>query len=143
VKKNSTAKPNTQRDQVARACKLTIGIDLGDRTSRHCILNEEGEVLVEGSVATAKSGMSQVFGGMPRCRIAMETGAHSPWVSQQLSEFGHEVIVANARNVHLICESTRKDDRLDASSWHGWRGSILRCFVPCATIVLRARLSFR
>jgi transposase len=43
----------------------------------------------------------------------METGANSPWVSRQLSEFGHEVIVANARNVHLICDSTRKDDRLD------------------------------
>lgn len=37
-------------------------------------------------------------------------------VSRQLSELGHEVIVANARNVHLICESTRKDDRLDAKT---------------------------
>jgi len=114
VKSNSITEPRTRRAQVARAGKLTVGIDLGDRTSRYCILNEEGEVLFEGSVATTKSGMNQVFGGMPRCRIAMETGAHSPWVSRQLSEFGHEVIVANAWNVHLICESTRKDDRLDA-----------------------------
>ena len=103
MKKNSTTKPNTRRAQVARARKLTIGIDLGDRVSRYCILNEEGEVIFEGSVPTTKSGMNQVFGAMPRCRIAMETGAHSPWVSRQLSEFGHEVIVANARNVRLIC----------------------------------------
>jgi transposase len=27
---------------------------------------------------------------------------------------GHEVIVANARRVRLICESSRKDDKLDA-----------------------------
>ena len=67
---------------------MTVGIDLGDRISRYCILNEEGEILSEGSVPTTKSGMSQVFGAMPRCRIAMETGAHSPWVSRQLSEFG-------------------------------------------------------
>jgi transposase len=72
-----------------------VGIDLGDRTSRYCILSEEGEVLFEGSVATTKIGMNQVFGRMPRCRIAIETGAHSPWVSRQLSELGHEVIVAN------------------------------------------------
>ncbi len=39
---------------------------------------------------------------MPRSRIALETGTHSPWVSRLLSELGHEVIVAHARNVRLI-----------------------------------------
>ena len=39
---------------------------------------------------------------------------HSPWVSRVLSELGHEVIVAHARNVRLIGESRRKDDRFDA-----------------------------
>jgi len=47
-------------------------------------------------------------------RIALETGTHSPWVSRQLTQLGHEVIVAHARNVRLIGESSRKDDRLDA-----------------------------
>src|ERR1700741_3564429 len=51
---------------------------------------------------------------MPRSRVAMETGAHSPWVTRQLTQLGHEVIVAHARNVRLIGESRRKDDRLDA-----------------------------
>jgi len=31
-----------------------------------------------------------------------------------LTQLGHEVIVAHARNVRLIGESSRKDDRLDA-----------------------------
>ena len=31
------------------------------------------------------------------------------WVSRLLSELGHEVIVAHARNVRLIGESRRKD----------------------------------
>ena len=53
---------------------------------------------------------------MPRCRIALETGTHSPWVSRLLSELGHEVIVAHARNVRLIGESRKKDDRLDAQT---------------------------
>ena len=35
-------------------------------------------------------------------------------MSRQLEAYGHEVIVANPRNVRLIGESTRKDDRLDA-----------------------------
>ena len=41
---------------------------------------------------------------------------HSPWVSRLLSELGHEVIVAHARNVRLIGESRKKDDRLDAQT---------------------------
>jgi transposase len=41
---------------------------------------------------------------------------HSPWISRLLSGLGHEVIVAHARNVRLIGESRRKDDRLDAQT---------------------------
>jgi transposase len=37
-------------------------------------------------------------------------------VSRLLSELGHEVIVAHARNVRLIGESRKKDDRLDAQT---------------------------
>jgi transposase len=33
-----------------------------------------------------------------------------------LSEFGHEVIMANARKARLIGESRKKDDRLDAQT---------------------------
>lgn len=53
---------------------------------------------------------------MPRCRITLEIGTHSPWISRLLSELGHEVIVANARKVRLIGESRKKDDRLDAQT---------------------------
>jgi transposase len=73
-----------------------------------------GEVLLEQKLATTPKVMREVFGAMPRCRIALETGMHSPWVSRVLSELGHEGIVAHARNVRLIGESRKKDDRLDA-----------------------------
>jgi transposase len=65
-------------------------------------------------VATTPKAMKEVFGGMPRSRMALETGTHSPWVSRVLSELGHEVIVTHALNVRLIGESRKKDDRLDA-----------------------------
>src|SRR6202163_4338205 len=94
--------------------KLTIGLDLGDRSSWYCVLDEAGEVLLEQKLTTTPQAMREVFGTMPRCRIALETGMHSPWVSRVLSKLGHEVIVAHARNVRLIGESRKKDDRLDA-----------------------------
>ncbi|MBZ5574277.1 MAG: IS110 family transposase [Acidobacteriia bacterium] len=96
--------------------KLTIGFDLGDRSSWYCVLDEAGSVRLEQRVSTTPKAMKEVFGGMPRSRIALETGTHSPWVSRLLSELGHEVIVAHARNVRLIGESRKKDDRLDAQT---------------------------
>jgi hypothetical protein len=67
-------------------------------------------------VRTNAKGLREVFGAMPRSRIALEIGTHSPWISRLLSELGHEVIVANARKVRLIGESRKKDDRLDAQT---------------------------
>ena len=94
--------------------RLTVGLDLGDRSSWYCVLDAAGEVLLERKLATTLKAMKEVFGGMPRSRIALETGMHSPWVSRRLSELEQEVIVAHARNVRLIGESRRKDDRFDA-----------------------------
>jgi len=94
--------------------QLTIGLDLGDRWSCYCVLHEVGDVILERKLPTSAEVMKQVFGKMPRSRMALETAAHSPWVSRLLTALGHEVIVAHARNVRLIGESRRKDDRLDA-----------------------------
>src|SRR6266852_5356787 len=58
--------------------KLTIGLDLGDRSSWYCVLDEAGEVLLEQRLGTTPKAMKEVFGGMPRSRIALETGMHSP-----------------------------------------------------------------
>jgi transposase len=96
--------------------KLTVGLDLGDRSSWYCVLNESGAVVVEQRLSTTPKAIDEVFGGMPHSRIALETGMHSPWVSRRLSKLGHEVIVAHARSVRLIGESRRKDDRLDAQT---------------------------
>jgi hypothetical protein len=49
-------------------------------------------------------------------RIAIETGTHSPWVSRLLAEAGHEVLVANARELGFIYKNSRKNDRLDAEN---------------------------
>jgi transposase len=94
--------------------KLTIGLDLGDRNSWYCVVDETGQIQLEQRVRTSAKALQEVFGGMPRSRITLEIGTHSPCISRLLSELGHEVIVANARKVRLIGESRKKDDRMDA-----------------------------
>jgi transposase len=55
--------------------RLTIGLDLGDRSSWYCMLDESGTVLLEQKLSTTAKTMQQVFGGIPRS--ALETGMHS------------------------------------------------------------------
>jgi transposase len=93
---------------------LTVGIDLGDRFSRYCVVNEEGEVIEEGRIQTTAAALERHFAGEARQRIAMECGTHSPWVSRLLRSLGHEVWVANARKIRAITASESKNDRNDA-----------------------------
>ena len=86
MKKISTV--TTKKVEQNASQKLTIGLDLGDRWSWYCVLDEAGEVVLEQKVATTPKAMKEVFSGMPRSRLALETGTHSPWVSRVLSEVG-------------------------------------------------------
>jgi transposase len=89
-------------------------VDLGDRWSFYCVLDEAGKIILEQKVPTTPEAMKQTFSRIPQSRIALETGTHSPWVSRLLTELEHEVLVAHAQKVQLITKSDRKDDRHDA-----------------------------
>ena len=114
MKKVSTAAAKQSKNFSQQ--KLTIGLDLGDRNSWYCVVDEAGQIQLEQRVRTTAKALQEVFGTMPHSRIALEIGTHSPWISRLLSELGHAVIVANARKVRLIGESRKKDDRLDAQT---------------------------
>jgi len=93
---------------------MTIGVDLGDKWSRLCVLDEHGEVCEEGRIATTADAMRKRFSTEAPCRVVIEVGTHSPWVQRLLEELGHEVITAHTQSVRLIYGGTNKDDRLDA-----------------------------
>src|ERR1700680_2721547 len=112
VKKMSTVQ--VFGNEILKEQKLTIGLDLGDRWSFYCALEEAGQIILEQKVPTTPEAMKQTFSRIPQSRIALETGTHSPWVNRLLTELGHEVIVAHAQKVQLITKSNRKDDRHDA-----------------------------
>ena len=94
--------------------QITIGIDLGDRFSQCCVLGPDGNMLTEGRVVSTPEGMARHFQDLPPSRIALEVGSHSRWVSELLTNWGHEVILANPRNLRMISDSIRKSDQVDA-----------------------------
>jgi transposase len=71
MKKVSTVRVNG--NMIFKGHKLTIGLDLGDRWSFYCVLDEAGEILLGQKVATTPEAMKQIFEKIPRSLIAMET----------------------------------------------------------------------
>lgn len=93
---------------------ITVGIDLGDWSSELCVLGADGGVRRRLRGVTTAARLTQLLGRLEPCRVVMEVGTHSPWVSRLVTRLGHEAIVANPRKVRLIAHSEDKHDRIDA-----------------------------
>ncbi len=93
---------------------VTIGLDVGDRYTHVHALGADGEVVRERRVRTAAAALGAALTGLPPARVVLEVGPRSPWLSRRVAGHGHEVIVANPRQVALIARSDRKTDRRDA-----------------------------
>jgi transposase len=108
---------------------MTAGLDLGDKYSYLCLIDQEsGEMVEEGRLRTTPEAFRRRFASeRPPMRIAIEAGTHSPWASRVLEGCGHEVLVANARKLRLIYANKRKTDEIDALriwlAWHVWTRS--------------------
>ena len=124
--------------------KVTAGLDLGDKYSYLCLIDQEsGQVIEEGRLRTNPETLRRRFASERPMRIAIETGTHSPWVSRLLEECGHEVLVANARKLRLIYANRRKTDEVDAlRTWLAWRAWTRSSCTRSSTGARRARLTW-
>lgn len=94
--------------------RITVGMDMGDKNHSVCVLDAEGEVLERTSVTNTAKAIQKYFSKLPPCRIALEAGTHSGWISRILEGMGHEVLVGNPRKLRVIWDSDEKDDDRDA-----------------------------
>lgn len=94
--------------------QTTAGIDIGDKHSEVCVIDGGGNVAERSRFATTPAGLKKAFRRRPRMRVVIEVGTHSAWMCDHLEELGHEVFVANARELERITKSDRKNDRNDA-----------------------------
>lgn len=92
----------------------TLGLDLSDRVSHFHVRRGDDQVLETGKVLTQRGSLSELFERWKGCRLVMEAGGHSPWISRLGKECGMEVVVGNPRRIELISKSDRKTDRTDA-----------------------------
>lgn len=103
-----------QQSMATEEIAYFIGIDLGDRKSNYCFMSRGEEFLAEDQMPTTLEAFGAYFRAIPRSRVALEVGTHSPWVSNLLEGLGHEVYVANPRKMESIRKNKRKNDKKDA-----------------------------
>ena len=97
-----------------RMLEAVVGLDIGDKKIALCEVDAEGKLVGRGGMATTRAGLDTRFAAVPRMRVVLEAGQHSPWISRYLEGFGHEVIVVNPYRLRLIAQSLKKSDRSDA-----------------------------
>jgi activator of 2-hydroxyglutaryl-CoA dehydratase len=79
LKQEATTENARMSKQSARGVdqdRCSIGIDLGDKRSRYCILDVRGEIVAEGSMATRREEFASYFSALPKARVALEVGTH-------------------------------------------------------------------
>ncbi|MBL8859043.1 MAG: IS110 family transposase [Planctomycetes bacterium] len=92
----------------------TIGLDLSDRVSHYHVLLGDGRTHSKGKLANTREDLTKHFAMWKGCRLVIEAGGPSHWISRLAHEQGLEVLVANPRHVPAISQSNNKSDKSDA-----------------------------
>ena len=103
-----------KRMQEAGEISGVAGVDIGDKRSYVRLVGLDGELLEEVKVPTRPAAIEKYFRSWPRLRVVLESGGQTNWIRRLIAELGHEVMVADARQLRLISQSYSKNDRNDA-----------------------------
>jgi len=91
-----------------------MGLDVGDRFSQLCVVDQDGVVIQEDRIPTTRVALRERLAGPP-ARVVLEAGTHAGWMSRELTALGHEVLVANSRKLRWLYHNEHKTDQVDAT----------------------------
>ncbi len=116
-----SARPGAEREvdrgPAPNRDRLTVGVDLGDKWSNYCIFGLNGETLVEGELQTRQEDFGELFAALSPARVVMEVGTHSAWARDAVAGCGHEVLVANPRQMEGPKSASARMIALMRTSW--------------------------
>lgn len=90
-----------------------IGIDLHKEHSQICVVDAEGQVLLEVRIKTSESTLEKFFAGMAPAKILLEASGMSEWAARVLEGCGHEVVVGDT-NYGLMYSARNPKVKTDA-----------------------------
>lgn len=110
-----------------------VGMDISEKTIEFFFLppdNGDGvHKTMPNSLETLNCFCEELPSGM-KVVVAMETGTHSPWMSEFLESRGIKCYVGNARKLAAVWSSMQKSDRNDAEMLARLAKADIRLFCP-------------
>lgn len=97
--------------------KQYVGLDVSQKETAVCVVDQDGKVLFEGKVPSDPGALARVIGKRaPGAeRIGFETGAMASWLWHELKRVGLPVVCVDARHAHAaLSVRMNKSDPNDA-----------------------------
>jgi transposase len=99
------------------AVKQYVGLDVSQKETAVCVVDQDGKVVFEGKAPTDPGALARVINKRLDAaeRIGFETGAMASWLWHELKRVGLPVVCVDARHAHAaLSVRMNKSDANDA-----------------------------
>src|SRR3546814_19253922 len=96
-----------------KVVKHYVGLDVSQKETSVCIVDEAGKILFEGRAASEPGALAKVIAKhAPQAeRIGFESGMMSSWLWHELNRVGLRVVCVEARHAHVVLSTRIKIGR--------------------------------
>lgn len=109
-----------------------VGVDLHKRSSYFCILNEQGDIVLQKDVVNNPSILKDFLSQIPKpFSLAFESTFNWYFFADIVHEFSSDVFMAKPFELKAFAKQHKKNDRIDA---HLIAKILFQGFLPTATI---------
>jgi len=126
---------------------FSVGLDVHQKRSSVCILDEHGKKVKEFEVVGTWDRLIEELAKLPRpMAVCFEASTGCGWLFDRLAPIAARVEVAHPGKVRLIFRSKNKSDRIDAKKLAAllFLGQVPRAYIPDASVrSWRALVEFR
>jgi len=91
-----------------------VGIDLANRTSAVCVVDERGNVVRQDGIKTDRSDLEALMNRLDYGRVLVEASPLAEWVAETVETCGHEAEIVEPRAAKKLAEVQKKTDPRDA-----------------------------
>lgn len=119
------------------ACMFCVGLDVHQKRSSVCILDDHGKKVKEFEVVGTWDRLIEELAKLPRpMAVCLEASTGCGWLFDRIAPLAARVEVAHPGRLRLIFQSKKKNDRVDAHKLATllFLGQVPRAYIPDALV---------
>lgn len=90
------------------------GLDVSNKSTAICVINEAGEIQKEVMASTEASAITKVLRGFGKVKCVIEASPLAESLATGIEKAGHVVEILDVRQAKVITHTKKKTDKLDA-----------------------------